>query len=235
MHEDFQFTIDNQGPPQDAKPLTREQVAFFKQHFPDSFYEFITIYGLGHYFDRGWWLVDPQEYRPLLALIFKADPDFDHNSCHLVGYSAFGDLRIWSEKYFTILVDLLTYEVTNQKLAPSVSNIPLPKLENPRPITAENLVSGVIPDEKEVRELWDFPENEPMFKRCVKEHGALERGECYGFVPSLGMVGFNSKFRRVEYVKRVKALEHFCMIAQMQDFVLTLRNKGRKEIVRTIG
>ena len=74
-----------------------------------------------------------------------------------------------------------------------------------------------------------------MFDRCVKNLGPLEFGEVYGFVPSLGLTGFNTRSRVVENVRRLRALEHFSMIAQLQPFRL-IRNFGpREETVRMIG
>ena len=74
-----------------------------------------------------------------------------------------------------------------------------------------------------------------MFNRCVKQHGPLQMGECYGFFPSLGMFEFGTKTKDVDHVKRVSALEHFTMIAQLKPFNLVRTVRGKTVIVREIG
>jgi hypothetical protein len=91
-----------------------------------------------------------------------------------------------------------------------------------------------MPLDEDDRECWD-QQQRPMFTRCVQQHGALRDGECFGFVPSLGMVGYESKYRSVEHIKRVKALEHFCLIAQLQPFKLTRLTSRGYEYQREIG
>ena len=234
LHEDFDYKIKKIGEPQGCSPLTVEQSDFFSEHFPPSYTQFVQKFGLGHYFNRGWQFCDPQAFRPLLALIFKADPDFNHNDCHLAGFSAFGMLSVWSEQHWCVDIDLLKYEVNCSRLAPHIFNYTPPLPAGRRPVTANNMVSGLLPSEPDEVEFWDRDGRE-MFARCVKAHGPLEAGECFGFVPSLGMTGYNSKYRYVEYVQRLKALEHFCLISQMKDFHLVRHNMGKVEQIRVIG
>lgn len=236
MKEDFDYVVSTLGAPEDGVALTRGQMEFFEAHFPQSYVDFLIKYGLGAYFSKGWWFVDPQEYRSILALIFQADPLFNHNSFHIVGYSAFGKLTVWSEEHFQVDIDLLKYEVTSQALAPSVFGGPVfDPPDNPRPISAETQIGNIIPYDDNARECWDYPTDQKMFSRCVRAYGALERGECFGFFPSLGATNFNSKYRTVENVKRVSALEHFAIIAQLKPFSLVRSNMGSQETVRQIG
>lgn len=235
LEQNFRDQISDIGPPDHGKPVTKEQIAYFVRHFPQSYIDFVLKYGLGSYFDRGIQFIDPEEYRPLMALILKADPDMSHENCHLVSYTAFGQLMCWSEKYWAISINLLQYEIWNSRLFPSefghTKILPSPKIKP----SANSIAWSVLPDEEDDRELWDIW-NDPMFDRCVAQNGALDAGECFGFFPSLGMTGYNSRSRVVENTKRVKALEHFCMIAQMQDFRLTrIGPRGKKEYLRVVG
>ena len=235
IEANMQKKIDYLGSPSDAIPATEEQIQFAREHISNSYGCFMKEYGVGHYFNRGWQFCDPEEFRPLAALIFKADPDFSHNDCHIVGFSAFGDLIVWSEQHWIVNIHLLEYMIKCNRLYKSVSNIPLPAPKRPTVlVTAETVTRSLIPSEPDVGEFWDRDGRE-MFARCVKAHGPLEAGECFGFVPSLGMTGYNSKYRYVEHVQRLKALEHFCLIAQMKDFHLVRHNMGQKEQMRVIG
>lgn len=215
---------------------TKEQVAFAREHVSNTYAEFIETYGYGLVRGGRFQFCPIDVYRPLAALIFKADPDFSHNDCFMLGFDAFG-MRVtaWSEKYWNVEIDLLQYTITSGKLAPPVFDFPIPVPKgSTTPVNRETMTRGILPGDKDSGECWDWRENK-MFDRCVGAYGALEFGEAYGFFPALGMVGYESRSRAVESVRRIKALEYFCMIAQMRNFDLVRHNRGRNEVVRPIG
>ena len=223
------------GEPQGGAPLTAEQLEYAQEHLPLSFVGLLEEYGFGGVFDNGWQLCDPIAYRPLAAMIFKADPDFSHKNAHIVGFSAFGQLAIWSEEHWIVTVDLLKYELTCARLAPPVFNIPIPTpTGTTQQVTANTMARGLLPFELDAREFWDR-DGAPLFSKCVKKYGALELGQCYGFVPSLGATGYHSKFRSLEHIQRLSALEHFSIISQFKPLQLTRLNMGVTETVREIG
>jgi|GEM_PF-490452 len=234
LERNIEMRLKKIGEPQGGTPLSSEQLEYVRNHLPPAFVDVLKEYGFGGVFNNGWQLCDPLAYRSLAAMIFKADPDFSHNNTHIVGYSAFGDLAVWSEQYWSVTIDLLQYRVRSSKLAPSVFNIPIPVPRNTQPINANTMARTVLPSDVDDREFWDR-DNQPLFARCVKEYGALELGQCYGFVPSLGATGYNSKFRYLEHIQRLSALEHFTIISQFKPFHLTRLNMGQKEIIREIG
>jgi hypothetical protein len=83
LNKDFQYIVDKQlGVPRDARPLTAEQIVYARDHLPSSYVDFLVDFGLGNYFKRGIQFCDPQEFRPLMALIFKTDSEFSHKDCH---------------------------------------------------------------------------------------------------------------------------------------------------------
>lgn len=235
LEQNFQEYIDDVGEPQGGAVLTSEQLGYVREHLPSSLAGFLEEFGFGGYFANGWQLCDPLKFRTLAALIFKADPDLNHNNTHIIGFSAFGTLAVWSEKHWDISVDLLQYEVECFSLAKPILNVPLPPPPiSARPVNDISMASNILPFDNEVREFWDR-DGRPLFSRCVKKYGKLELGECYGFVPSLGATGYNSKFRYLEYIQRLSALEHFMIISQFKPFHLTRLNMGNNEIIREIG
>ena len=236
LNEDFKYMVETAiGAPAGAKPLSLEQLAYAERHLPASYVEFLKAFGYGHYFRHGVQLLDPQKLCSILSLIFKADPDFDHNDCHVVSYSAFGMLQLWSERHWLVQINLLQYQVFCSKLFATEFNLPPGVASMPkREVTADTMAVNLLPRDEKKREMWDI-DQEPMFMRCLKAHGELEDGECYGFEPSLGLVGYESHFRTVENTKRVEALEHFAIIAQMQPFRLTRMGQGGYEYLREIG
>lgn len=235
LEKNIEDRLKKCGEPKGGSPLTEEQRAYVEEHLPASFVGLLEQYGFGGVFENGWQLCDPMAYRRLAATIFKADPDFSHNNTHIVGYSAFGDLAVWSEQYWNVTIDLLQYEIVSPQLAPAVFNIPVPiPTGSVHKVDGNSMARSLLPAEKDAREFWDLSDR-PLFSRCVKELGPLELGECYGFVPSLGATGYNSKFRALEHIKRLSALEHFSIIAEFKSFYLTRMNMGKKEFIREIG
>jgi len=235
LEQGIEHRIGKLGFPLDPVPLTEQQKYFAREHLPPAYAAFLIQCGFGHYFNRGWQFCDSQYMKSLAAIIFKGDPDFSHRDCHIVGFSAFGHLKLWSERHWIVDIDLLKYELTCSRLAPNIHNIPIPAPKSTtREVTPNSISRNLLPYDRDDCEFWDRDGRE-MFDRCVEAYGNLEGGECFGFVPSLGATGYNSKYRYVKYVKKLKALEHFCIIAQMKDFHLVRHNMGNVEQIRIIG
>lgn len=55
------------------------------------------------------------------------------------------------------------------------------------------------------------------------------------FLPSFGIAGASGPAQCVEHIKRVKALEHFTFLAQLQHMYLMKPVSGGLEAVRPIG
>ncbi len=71
-----------------------------------------------------------------------------------------------------------------------------------------------------------------MFERATKKLGKLKREECFGFVPALAFGGSN----KLDHLRRVRAPEHFQILAGLSDFGLIKYDaNGREVFVRTIG
>ena len=111
--------MEDIGAPQEAIALSPEQLSFAKAHLPESFVAFLDQCGYGGFLDMGSQVVDPQKFRPLAELIFKEDKQFSAANTHIVGYTTFGKLTLWSEEHWLTDVDLLSYEMNNLTVAPS--------------------------------------------------------------------------------------------------------------------
>ena len=82
-------------------------------------------------------------------------------------------------------------------------------------------------------------EDRDFFAAAAAKHGKLEPGEAYGFFPALQLGGAY----RIENLRRVRAAEHFAILAQLEPFKLTRLTPpdppahpyGRLEPVRLIG
>jgi hypothetical protein len=230
----FAETIEDLGPPQRCAPLSPEQDARLSKHLPESFMGFLREYGFGDYFDRKIQYCDPVEFSSVLALVFGGDEDFSHKDCFVVGHSAFGRLVCWSERHDQFEIDLVDLRLTSRKLAPTEFVLPAGMPKRPRSTDPNVLARSLLVSDRKDYEEFDA-NDEPMFDRCVAQHGSLERGECYGYFPAIAMVGQDSPMRRVENIKRVKALEHFAILAQMGTFHLMKLERGKYTAIRPIG
>jgi len=159
------------------------------------------------------------------------DEDFSPKDCYVVSYTAFGVLNIWSERHEQFEIDLVDLWVTSSKLAPT-EFAPIPETEGLTRSTDPNILARTLVP---VRDTTYDAMDELMFNRCVKMHGPLERGECYGFFPAIAMAGYNTRLRRVENIKRVSALEHFIFLAQLDTFHLVQLERGQYRQIRPIG
>ncbi|MEN3794832.1 GAD-like domain-containing protein [Fulvimarina sp. MAC3] len=234
MDSFFGETIDDFGPPQRAVHLTLAQRKRLATHLPASFVEFVSIYGFGDYFNRKIQYCDPAPFSSILALVFQADPDFSHNDCFVVAYSAFGRLICWSKRHDHFEIDLVDQRVTSSKLAPTyftkIAGLPKREWSNDPNVLARSL----LPFEESDYEEFDAT-GEPMFARCVAAHGSLNRGECYGYFPAVALAGIDNPKRRLENIQRVQALEHFTLLAQLGSFYLMQLERGRYTAIREIG
>lgn len=234
LTKDMLDRVKRIGPPQRCLSLTQRQVESLSSFLPKSFMSFLMHYGIGDYFNRKLSYCDPKDFSGILALVFKADPDFSHKDCFAVAYSAFGRLVCWSVRHDHFEIDLVDLRITSSKLAPTEFIRPanLPRRE--RSIDADVLARSLLPYDERDYEAFDS-NDQPMFERCLKTYGMLDRGECYGYFPAIGMVGFDDTMRRIENIRRVKALEHFAILAQLGTFHLMRLERGQYTSVRPIG
>lgn len=74
-------------------------IARWRGRLPESMVGFWEEMGFGTMAEGSLTLCRPEDYSEVLAVLFGADPDFSARDCHLVGFSAFGELYIWSERH----------------------------------------------------------------------------------------------------------------------------------------
>ena len=235
LERNFELELEDMGPYTPARFPTVEQIEDGREGVSNTYATFIETRGYGLVRGGRYQFCPADQYRSLAALIFKADTDFSHKDTRILGFDAFGmELVAWSEKHNTVRIDLLEYQIRCMSLAKPVLNYPMPIPKKPVPLNRETRTRTILPTDEDTGECWDWQENR-MYEAAVRKLGQLEFGEVYGFVPSLGLTGYNSRSRTLDNVQRVKALEHFCLIAQLKPFHLVRSNMGRTETIREIG
>lgn len=224
INEDFEYCIEKFGPPQSGEEVPETIRNNYRDSVPQSLLDFWEIYGTGLWLNGRFQLVRPDRYQGLIDMLLEGDPDFPPGQSVLIGYSAFGKLMIWNNKNYFLRMDL----VDKQAFTRHVSlDHPVLDSDSSLPGTLGDVDGGV----------YDFIEStdaaKPLFSRAMKKCGKLAYGECYGFVPAVGLGGRGV----LEEVQKVRAAEHFAIIGQLEPIQLRYMDTENKKIVvlREIG
>jgi hypothetical protein len=214
----FAYCIKKFGPPVGGEPVSADVCEMYKNRIPASLLDFWTEYGSGLWLDGKFQLVRPDRYQGLVNLILEGDLDFPSNDSVLIGFTAFGQLLVWNNKNYFLQLDLVRQYAYTRHVNPSH-----PVLDGDRALPSTlNSVDA---------EAYDFSEStnaaKPLFARAMKKCGKLGYGECYGFVPAVGLGGRGV----LEEVQRVRALEHFSILAQLGPIELRYMDTEKRKIV----
>jgi hypothetical protein len=187
---------------------------------PSDLIEFMKIYGECVFLDGLIQICNPLTYSGLSQQIFGRDRDFGTAPLQMFAFTAFGILSFWNAKVGYVSVQLLSGEV----LAPDLTEQSLDRSSLDRGIMVPFALSKDLLDDID-------DAGKDMFARAKKRLGPLEVGECYGFFPLLGLGGP----RKVEQLRRVRALEHFSMVAQTTDLrLIDSQSYGQVNTIRLI-
>jgi hypothetical protein len=225
----FASMIKTLGEPKYASRIGADEAARYADRVPPALVRFWVEHGRGAYFDGLYWICDPAPFDAVLELIFDGDPEFSPSDMTVVAHSAFGFLKVWHRQRRQMNVHLLQSTVFNP---------PASSWHDARTGQAFSEAFSVSTFVSTGR--WEFEqEDRDLLAAAAARHGALQPGEVYGFFPALQLGGSYA----VENVKRVKAPEHFAILAQLERFKLTRLTPpdppafpyGHVEFVRFIG
>ena len=166
-------------------------------------------------------ICNPDDFKGVLELLFAGDQDFSAENCFAYCFSAFGTIYFLHKEWGGGSIEINEGEVFLQDFC-----------ENKRHQVLDNNLIGApfIFDKEDHDYLAD--DEKYLFKRAVKKLGPLEIGECYGFVPTLAMGGEAT----LENLKRLKAAEHFSIVAQTMNYnLIHVEGYGKSSIFRPIG
>lgn len=218
LSKSFEFIVKKHGAPENSAPLSKERALELRKLLPHSIVDYWLEYGFGVVAGGRFCFCDPDDYRSVLALLFKADKDFNHKEFHIYGYSAFGELYIWSKYYNYSKIDIIELSMSARQYLHSDT------------IADPDISIGVSLSSLERIDEYD-QNDKKLFNRALKKLGMLEPGEVYGFslAPALGGI------KSLDKLKKQPALEHFSMLAQLDDLKLMNFSKFPAEFVRVIG
>ena len=221
LTEDFKAIFEEYGVPKQFKALTDAEFTTLPGEFPGFMKNFYKKYGRVAYRNGLVHICHPDDLRGVVALIFGADKDLNHKSYHAFAYSAFGEIYFWNSNNGGGEVNLISGVVTCRHLTKN-----LPKSD-----FLENGLYIPLEFDNELHDHLDYLAK-PLFKRAVKKLGALDIGECYGFVPALSLGGVED----IDHLKRHPAAAHFAFVVQTMDFnLIDVQGYGKSVVVRPIG
>ncbi len=219
LNPNFAFCVKKFGQPEGGEAVPADIIAAYARKTPSTLQDFWRECGVGVWLDGRFQLCRPDRYQSLLAMVLAGDPDFKPDDCTLIGFSAFGKLMIWHNVNYFLTVDLVNKVAHTQHTSPKHPILP------PEKALGSDLARVDDPT-------YDFfehtPEAKPLFARAAKKLGAVAFGECYGFVPAMGLGGLGV----LAELKRVRALEHFAIIAQLEPIELRYNDLINKRVVK---
>jgi hypothetical protein len=223
VNDVFCYLVEKYGAPQKASPLSQSELVMLHDRLPSGLLDFWREFGAGSWLSGKFQFCSPAQYKSIVDLIFRDDPQFQASRTHLYGYTAFGELWLWNEDFQRLEVSLprlwAASPVTSHDWTPRDPDrallAPLSRLDR-----------GATADWRE-----DTDATPLMFERVRRALGELDLGECYGFIPTLQLGGAAT----LETVRRMPALEHFAALAQLGPIALFDYSETDQHFVRTLG
>ncbi|NHN95358.1 GAD-like domain-containing protein [Acetobacter thailandicus] len=195
----------------------------YKGKLPNDLILFWQEYGIGTWLNGKFQFCIPSDYSGIVDILFSGDPDIIPEKTHIIGYSAFGDLLIWNERFQRCEVSLPYLTMSIPKIdfnTFGTENFPL-----------STVVAGIKYPEYFYIEPSDdqYPS---LFEEAVDKIGEVTLDKCYGFFPALALGGSAS----VKHIQIVDARVHFILLAQMGNLrILRENEQDNTEFVRNAG
>jgi len=192
----FDIFLERFGGITDPVKVPGSSIEHYKGKLPNRWLEYWAKHGWCGFGDGLFWIVNPQDYEPVVQSWLAGTALEASDTYHLIARSAFGDLYLWGEKTgacVTIVSVYARYDIDDPGIADE-------QMDEEAEVF---LLSQEVEDN-------DF---ENMFRRAREKFGALKHDEMYGFVPAL-MLGGSEKFDNLE---KVKAVEHLMILSQLAE------------------
>ncbi len=217
LSEDFEYALEKFGPPVGGTGPGDFDVEHFRGKIPHSLLDFWHLRGLGVWLNGYFQFCDPDKYRPILKYIFNNDMEFKAERCHLIGFSAFGNMLIWSEDYQITDVDMIGHQVSALRYV------------KPDPSIKPDIAIGVAISAVDDPAYDAIDETgKDLFKRVLKAHGPVDFGQIYApkLYPAMG------GHITIENFRIASALEALSINAQSASFLLKDATSFSQKIIR---
>lgn len=220
MDKSFQFLFSEYGQFTDSALIAADSAQFLRGVFPAEFVDFLQKAGIGVWQKGRFQFCDPLGMTDIVKLLFDGDADFHPDRTFIYGYGATGRLFIWNADWFE------TFEID------------LPRLEaagllnrNKKAEAKDTIVSAILYLDSGLYDLIDPATGKLILAKFVAKHGALKLGEVFGYFPALALGGSGA----LDTLKKVRAVEHFALLAQLGAPKLYRIQEGGRKLVRHLG
>ncbi len=220
LSEDFEYALDRfeglKGGPAPGDIDTNR----YRGKIPQSLLDFWGLHGLGTWLEGYFQFCDPDKYQPVIKEIFGNDSEFIADRCHLVGFSAFGNMLVWNEDFQVTDVDVIRHSVSALRYI------------KPDPSIDPDIAIGVSVSsvDDSAYDAVDEDGND-LFKPLLKALGPTGFGRIYApkLYPAMGgSITF-------ENFHLANALEALIINARSAPFILKDVTDFNQKIIREIG
>jgi len=175
----------------------------FQDKLPERLLEYWQEYGFCGWASGLLWIVNPEDYEDILEEWLKGTPFENNDKYYVIGRTAFGNLLIWGQNSGQSIDITTIYSML----------FPTDESERMQRLGADKCIDSFFATISR-EEIDKNDENDrPLFERAVKELGALEPHEMYGFTPALSLGGS----ARFENLEKVPVLEYLMFLAELGE------------------
>jgi hypothetical protein len=212
MDEDLEYfyTEKGFGPAVESSRVPAEAIARYRGRLPNQLLSYWEQFGWCGFGKGLFWLVNPDEYEPVLEAWIGDLPFMEEDTYYVIGRSAFGELFLWGTKSGQS-VDIKS---AWGMIFPRDNSDRIHDGKGDR--LAKTFLVGQLKANLDQKDALD----KSLFDRAVETLGPLARDEMYGFEPALAVGGKAV----LENLRKVKAVEHLVMLAQL----------GERQVMRDI-
>jgi hypothetical protein len=202
IYDMFAYLISKLGEPEDAVMVSDEENARYAHRVPPALLSFWRNHGRGSYMNGAFWICDPAPFDPLLAQLFKGDPEFDASYMTVVAYSSTGRIIIFDQVKKNISVILMSATVH----CPPASSF---QYEETKEWFPDNYIVGIA-----IEQMQDYGQS--LHNEATARYGRLKAGEFFALFPALPLGGAES----IDNIRKVGIVENFAIMLELTPFTL---------------
>jgi hypothetical protein len=199
MDECFRAFLSEFGTPIDKRYVPKSSIDRYRGKLPNQLLAYWDEHGWSGYADGLFWTVNPQEYEPVVDAWIGETSFMEEDAYHVIARGAFGSIYFFGEHHGGEL-HIIAPDSTMMSPGGTIADLDLG-------------IRAFFGSQNPGANDFSDHNGKPLFKRALKELGALKHDEMYGFVPALALGGPGT----IEHLQKVKAVEHLVLLAQLSD------------------
>jgi len=192
MDDFFKIFLTKFGPPFHRDEAPASSITRYREKLPNQLLVYWEKYGWGGYADGLFWIVNPQDYEPIVKEWVDQNPAIAKDTYHVIARNAFGGLHLWGERTERILTIDACWALFSY------------------------MTSGLSKDMC-IRSFFaildvDHCDPQELFQCAMDRLGRLRNDEMYAFVPALALGGV----AQAKSLDKVTTVEHLLFLSQLE-------------------